>query len=108
MPARVSADNFDSEVLESHIPVLVDFYSDSCVPCKKIAPVLSKLETEYAEKVKIVKINTNFDTEITEKYGIEATPTLVLLNKGDEVSRLKGAVSRDDIVSLIDNIKEQI
>ena len=72
MPARVSADTFESEVLESQIPVLVDFYSDSCVPCKKIAPVLSKLETEYAEKVKIVKINTNFDTEITEKYGIEA------------------------------------
>ena len=102
MPARVNGENFETEVLSSEIPVLVDFYSDSCVPCKKIAPVLSKLETEYEGRLKIVKINTNFDEELVEKYGIEATPTLVLLNKGDEVSRLKGAVGRDEIVSLIE------
>ena len=102
MPARVNGENFEAEVLSSEIPVLVDFYSDSCVPCKKIAPVLSKLETEYEGRLKIVKINTNFDEELVEKYGIEATPTLVLLNKGDEVSRLKGAVGRDEIVSLIE------
>ena len=102
MPARVNGENFETEVLSSEIPVLVDFYSDSCVPCKKIAPVLSKLETEYEGRLKIVKINTNFDEKLVEKYGIEATPTLVLLNKGDEVSRLKGAVGRDEIVSLIE------
>ena len=105
MPARVNKENFDAEVLSSEIPVLVDFYSDSCIPCKKIAPVLSKLESEYADRLKIVKVNAAFDDELIEKYGVEATPTLVLLNKGTEVSRLKGAVSKDEIVSLVDSIK---
>ena len=104
MPARVNGENFEAEVLSSEIPVLVDFYSDSCIPCKKIAPVLSKLESEYADKLKIVKVNAAFDDELVEKYDIEATPTLVLLNRGNEVSRLKGAASRDEIVSLVDNI----
>ncbi|WP_044974765.1 thioredoxin domain-containing protein [Ruminococcus sp. HUN007] len=105
MPARVNKENFDAEVLSSEIPVLVDFFSDSCVPCKKIALVLSKLESEYADRLKIVKVNVNFDEELAVKYNIEATPTLLLLNKGDEVSRLKGAVSKDEIVSLTDKIK---
>ena len=105
MPARVNKENFDAEVLSSEIPVLVDFYSDSCIPCKKIAPVLSKLESEYADRLKIVKLNVTFDEELAVKYNIEATPTLLLLNKGDEVSRLKGAVSKDEIVSLADKIK---
>ena len=105
MPARVNKENFEAEVVSSEIPVLVDFYSDSCVPCKKIAPVLSKLESEYADRLKIVKVNVNFDGELVEKYNIEATPTLLLLNKGDEVSRLKGAVSKDEIISLADKIK---
>jgi len=105
MPARVNKENFDAKVLSSEIPVLVDFFSDSCVPCKKIAPVLSELESEYADRLKIVKVNVNFDEELAVKYNIEATPTLLLLNKGDEVSRLKGAVSKDEIVSLTDKIK---
>ena len=105
MPARVNGENFETEVISSEIPVLVDFYSDSCIPCKKIAPVLSKLESEYGDKLKIVKVNAAFDDELVEKYGVEATPTLVLLNMGNEVSRLKGAVSKDDIVSLVDSIK---
>ena len=105
MALRVNSENFETEVLKSELPVLADFYSDSCVPCKKIAPVLSKLESEYADRLKIVKLNVNFDEELAVKYNIEATPTLLLMNKGDEVSRLKGAVSKDEIVSLADKIK---
>ena len=64
MPARVNGENFETEVISSEIPVLVDFYSDSCIPCKKIAPVLSKLESEYADRLKIVKVNAAFDDEL--------------------------------------------
>ena len=56
MPARISKDEFGSEVLGSDIPVLADFYSDSCIPCKRMSPILSQLETEYSDKIKIVKI----------------------------------------------------
>ena len=105
MPKRISNAEFDTEVLASELPVLADFYSDSCIPCKRMSPILSQLETEYADKIKIVKINTNFEKELVEKYSIQAAPTLILFNKGEEVSRIRGAVKKDEIITLI---KEQI
>ena len=105
MPARISKDEFDSEVLGSDLPVLADFYSDSCIPCKRMSPILSQLETEYADKIKIVKINTNFEKELVETYSIQAAPTLILFNNGKEVSRIRGAAKKDEIITLI---KEQI
>lgn len=66
MPTRISKDNFEKEVLQADKTVLADFYSDSCVPCKRLSPVLFALEEEYAEKLKIVKININFDSELAE------------------------------------------
>ena len=105
MPARISNSEFDTEVLASELPVLADFYSDSCIPCKRMSPILSQLETEYADKIKIVKINTNFEKELVEKYSIQAAPTLILFNKGAEVSRIRGAAKKDEIITLI---KEQI
>ena len=64
MAERVSAAEFDSKVLASKIPVLVDFYSDSCIPCKRLSPVLSQLESEYAGRLGIVKVNVNFESEL--------------------------------------------
>ena len=60
MAARVTKDDFEEKVLKESLPVVVDFYSDSCVACKMLAPVLGELEDEYEEKLKIVKVNTNF------------------------------------------------
>jgi thioredoxin 1 len=105
MPKRISNAEFDTEVLASELPVLADFYSDSCIPCKRMSPILSQLETEYAGKIKIVKININFEKELVAKYNILAAPTLILFNKGEEVSRIRGAVKKDEIITLI---KEQI
>ena len=105
MPARISNAEFDTEVLASELPVLADFYSDSCIPCKRMSPILSQLETEYAGKIKIVKINTNFEKELVAKYDILAAPTLILFNNGKEVSRIRGAAKKDEIITLI---KEQI
>ncbi len=104
MPAKISTAEFDNEVLASDLPVLADFYSDSCIPCKRMSPILSKLENEYENKVKLVKINTNFEKELVERYNILAAPTLILFDKGQEVSRLRGAVKKDDITALIDQI----
>ena len=101
MPAKITAADFASEVLSSEIPVLADFYSDSCIPCKRMSPILSQLESEYAGKLKIVKINTNFEKELTEKYGVLAAPTLILFKDGAEVSRIRGAVKKEELISLI-------
>ena len=105
MPKSISNAEFDTEVLASELPVLADFYSDSCIPCKRMSPILSQLEVEYADKIKIVKIITNFEKELVDKYNILAAPTLILFNKGEEVSRIRGAAKKDEIITLI---KEQI
>lgn len=102
MPTRISKDNFEKEVLRADKTVLADFYSDSCVPCKRLSPVLFALEEEYAEKLKIVKININFDSELAEKYEVQAVPTLVLFKNGEEVSRLRGAVKQAEIKEVIE------
>ena len=102
MPTRISNAEFDTEVLASELPVLADFYSDSCIPCKRMSPILSQLETEYADKIKIVKINTNFEKELVEKYSIQAAPTLILFKNGEEVSRIRGAAKKDEIITLIE------
>ena len=104
MPERISNAEFESAVLRSDIPVLADFYSDSCIPCKRLSPILSQLETEYENKLKIVKINTNFEKELVEKYGIMAAPTLVFFRNGEEVSRIRGAVKKEEITEHISSL----
>ena len=61
MAARVSKDNFEAEVLQASIPVLVEFYSDSCIPCKQMSPILGDIEDDYEDRLKVVKVNANFD-----------------------------------------------
>lgn len=101
MPIRVNADNFDTEVLQPETAVLVDFYSDSCVPCKRLSPVLAEIEEEFSDRLKVVKINLNFDGELAEKYEVQAAPTLLFFKDGKEVCRLRGAVKKAKIIETI-------
>lgn len=101
MALRVNEDNFETEVLKSEIPVLADFYSDSCVPCKRLSPVLAEIEEELTDSLRVVKININFDIALAEKYEVLSAPTLVLFKNGTEVQRLSGAVKKADIIELI-------
>lgn len=104
MPVRIGEAEFQREVIDAQAPVLVDFYSDSCIPCKRMSPILSQIESEYSEKVKIVKVNTNFEKALVEKFSIQAAPTLILFSKGEEVSRIRGAAKKDEIIQLIDPV----
>ena len=104
MPARIGEAEFNAEVIDSEVPVLVDFYSDSCIPCKRMSPILSQIESEYSEKLQVVKVNTNFEKALVEKYSIQAAPTLVLFNNGEEVSRIRGAAKKDEITQLINSV----
>lgn len=104
MPVRIGEAEFKREVIDAQVPVLVDFYSDSCIPCKRMSPILSQIESEYSEKVKIVKVNTNFEKALVEKFSIQAAPTLILFSEGEEVSRIRGAAKKDEIIQLIDPV----
>lgn len=104
MAVRVNAGNFAAETLESDKLVIADFYSDSCVPCKRISPLLAEAEEQYGN-VKIVKINVNFDMDLAEKYEVTAAPTLVFFKDGQERARLRGAVKKSEIISAIKSIE---
>lgn len=101
MAVRVSKDNFDDVVLKNTIPVLVDFYSDSCVACKKLSPVLGEIEDEYEDKISVVKLNTNFDAELSAEYGVVSNPTMILFVNGQNVGKKIGAASFEDIEAWI-------
>jgi len=97
MAVRVSKADFEEKVLKNVLPVVVDFYSDSCVACKRLAPVLGDLEDNNEGKLEVVKVNTNFDGELSEKYGILSNPTLLVIKNGEEVDRRVGAASLKDL-----------
>jgi thioredoxin 1 len=104
MSLRVNEENFESEVLNAEGIVLADFYSDSCVPCKRMSPVLAEIEESYPDGFRLVKININFDPALAEKYEVQAAPTLVFFKNGEEKSRLVGAVKKADITGIIDTL----
>lgn len=103
MAVRVNRDSFESEVLESPIPVLVDFYSDSCVPCKRLSPILAELEEEYPA-IKLVKVNTNFEKLLSEEYDVKAAPTLVFFRDSREYRRIRGAAGKKEIIEIIEQL----
>ena len=99
MAVRVSKTDFEEKVLKEKLPVLVDFYSDSCVACKKLAPVLGNAEDDYEDKIKVYKVNTNFDVELAEQYEVQANPTLILFKDGQAKDRKTGALKQCHVSS---------
>lgn len=104
MAIRVNEDNFETEVLKAEVPVLVEFYTDSCIPCKQMSPILGDLEEEYEDRLKIVKVNQNFDGNLAEKYRVLASPTIVFFKKGEEVSRTRGLKKKAELEEILTNI----
>lgn len=101
MAVRATNDTFEAEVAAG--TVIADFYSDSCVPCKRMSPVLAELEEEL-DGVKLVKLNINFDGETAQKYNVTAVPTLVIFKDGAEKTRLVGAVKKAEIIEAVKSI----
>jgi thioredoxin 1 len=90
MAVMVNEETIRQTLAEAELPVVVDFYRDGCVPCRRMSPILSKLETAMEGKVTFVKINTSTNPMVSELYDIEAAPTLVLFRQGKEVARQRG------------------
>lgn len=86
--------NFQTEALESSIPVVVDFYADWCGPCKMMSPVIDELATEYEGKVKIGKVNTDENRAIASKYNIMSIPTIIFIKDGEVVETTVGALPK--------------
>ena len=101
MKVEVTTENFTSEVLESEVPVLVDFWAEWCMPCKMIAPILDELSSEYDGKLKIGKLNVDEQGELAAQYNIVSIPTLLLFNGGEVVNQQIGAVPRPKIEGMV-------
>jgi thioredoxin 1 len=100
MALRISSDNFEEKVIKADKPVLLDFYSDTCIPCKRMAGPLGDVEDAYEGRLYVYKVNVNYDGELAEKYQVMSAPTLVFLVNGQEKNRLTGAAGKEQIEAL--------
>lgn len=101
---EVSDGNFESEILKSSIPVLVDFWAPWCGPCKSIAPILEEIAGEYAGKIKIAKLNVDDNPKTPSQYDVRGIPNLIFFNGGAVVDRIVGAVPKDQLVAAISKL----
>lgn len=102
MEYKFTTANFEAEVLNSEIPVLVDFYADWCGPCKMMAPVVERLAEEYEGKLKVGKCNTDDNMPLTQKYRVASIPTFIIFKDGEPAAVFMGAMSEDDLCDKID------
>ena len=100
---HVTDASFKGEVLESAVPVLVDYWAEWCGPCKMIAPLLDEVARDYDGKVRVVKVNVDDNPGAAQRFGIRGIPTLKLFRNGSEVATQVGAVSKSQLASFLDS-----
>jgi len=100
---HVTDDSFESDVLKSDQPVLIDYWAEWCGPCKMIAPVLDEIASEYAGKLKVGKLNIDDNPNTPPRYGIRGIPTLMLFKDGEVEATKVGAVSKSQLIAFIDS-----
>jgi thioredoxin 1 len=102
----VTDKSFKADVLESEVPVLVDFWAPWCGPCRMVAPVVEEIALEYRDKIKVVKLNTDENSETASQYGIRSIPTLMIFKEGQKVveGTVVGAVPKSTLANTLDKI----
>lgn len=102
MEHKFTTANFEAEVLNAELPVLVDFYADWCGPCKMMAPVVERVAEEYDGRLKVGKCNTDENMPLAQKYRIASIPTFMIFKGGQPVETFLGAMSADDLMDKLD------
>jgi len=98
---RVDSGSFETEVLKSALPVVVDFYADWCGPCKRMEPVLEKVAQAFDGKVKVVKVNSDENQELSSQFHVRGLPTLIVFRDGQETDRKLGALDERELNKLM-------
>lgn len=93
--------NFEKEVLQSEVPVLVDFWATWCGPCKMMAPVVDEIAKEVGEKIKVAKVDIDQNTNLATKYGVMSIPTFIVFKQGKAVHSSVGVQSKEDIMAML-------
>ena len=99
---EVSDSSFEQDVLGAEQPVLVDFWAEWCAPCRMLAPTVDAVAEKYDGRARVVKVNVDFNPNVSQKYGIKGIPTLILFKGGKEEERVVGATSKEAISRLLD------
>jgi thioredoxin 1 len=100
--AAVTDETFEQEVIESSVPVLVDFWAPWCGPCRMVAPVVDEIAEQYVGQVKVVKVNTDDNPGVASKYGIRSIPTLMIFKGGQRVDMVVGAVPKTTLANTLE------
>jgi len=101
---HVGDGDFESQILQSDVPALVDFWAAWCGPCRTVGPVVEELAAEYAGKIKVAKLNVDDNKQTPAKYGVRGIPTLMLFKDGQVVDQIVGAVPKSRIKELLDKV----
>jgi thioredoxin 1 len=101
---NLTQENFESEVLKSNTPVLVDFWGEWCPPCRALSPILDELADEYQGRIKIGKVNIDNQQALASEYGVRAVPTMLLFNQGQVADQMIGLKSKRDLKASFDRV----
>ena len=104
VPMNVTDASFDKDVLQSDVPVLVDFWAPWCAPCRMVSPAVEEVANEFSGKIKVAKVNTDENPQRAGSLGIRGIPTLILFKDGREADRIVGAVPKPMIAAMVKKV----